>query len=78
MMKTFPPNSLSGRGLPFGTARQCAGFSGPIRNEKPQHQFQVLNRDLAYSGWRKIVKKTVRVEDDKDYVFDVVHQVFCL
>ena len=64
-----------GRGLPFGTARQCAGFSGPIRNDKPQHQFTVLNRDLAYSGWRKIVKKTVRVEDDKDYVFDVVHQV---
>eukprot|EP00752_Nemacystus_decipiens_P003331 g3082.t1 len=63
-----------GRGLPFGTARQCTGLSGPSRNDMPQHQFKVLNRDLAYSGWRKIVKKTVRVEDDKDYVFDVVHQ----
>lgn len=70
--------SSPGRGLPFGIARQCAGFTGPISDNKPQHQFKVLNRDLAYSGWRKIVKKTIRVEDDKDYVFDVVHQVWCV
>lgn len=61
--------------MPLGTARQCAGFSGQAGDGKPQHQFKVLNRDLAYSGWRKVVKKTVRVEDNKDYVFDVVHQV---
>ena len=67
-----------GRGLPFRAARQCSGLSGPIGADKTQHQFKVLNRDLAYSGWRKIVKKTVRVEDEKDYVFDVVHQVLCI
>lgn len=41
----------------------------------PSHPFKVLSRDVAYSGWRKIVKKTVSIEGEKEYVFDVVHQV---
>lgn len=39
------------------------------------NQFKVLKSDLAYSGWRKILKKTVRIDDEREYVFDVVHQV---
>ncbi|CAB1099379.1 unnamed protein product [Ectocarpus sp. CCAP 1310/34] len=70
----FAAARAQGRLFSFGTARHCAGFSGPVGEGKPQHDFKVLNRDLAYAGWRKIVKKTVRVEDEKDYVFDVVHQ----
>lgn len=49
------------------------GVAGDF-NKSP-HQFEVLGRDFAYSGWRKIVKKTVRVKNEKNYVFDVVHQV---
>lgn len=65
----------AGRALPFGTTRHCAAFSSAFGNDKSQLRFKVLGRDLAYSGWRRIVKKTVCIEDEKEYVFDVVHQV---
>lgn len=71
----------TGRVLPLGQkfSRPCAAFcsteGGMAGGDKPPHQFEVLGRDLAYSGWRKIVKKTVRIENEKEYVFDVVHQV---
>lgn len=71
----------AGRVLPLGQklSRSCAAFcsmdGGMAGGEKPPHQFEVLGRDLAYSGWRKIVKKTVRIENNREYVFDVVHQV---
>lgn len=61
--------------MPSRAARQCAAFSSAVGDDKSQHQFKVLNRDLAYSGWRKVVKKTVQVENEKEYVFDVIHQV---
>lgn len=82
---TFLPHGLvrvaTGRVLPLRQklTRQCTGFcrmdaGGMTQGGKPPHQFEVLRTDLAYSGWRKIVKKTVRIEEEKEYVFDVVHQ----
>lgn len=69
------PSLLPGRPLLFGAARQCTTLYSAAGDGKPQPKFKVLGRDLAYSGWRKIVKKTVRFEDEKEHVFDVVHQV---
>lgn len=69
------PSFLPGRPLLFGAARQCATLYSAAGDGKPQPKFKVLSRDLAYSGWRKIVKKTVQFEDEKEHVFDVVHQV---
>ncbi|CAM9446863.1 unnamed protein product, partial [Laminaria digitata] len=63
-----------GRPLLFGAARQCTSLFNAAGDVKSQPKFKVLGRDLAYSGWRKIVKKTVQFEDEKEHVFDVVHQ----
>ena len=69
------PSFLPGRPLLFGAARQCTTLYSAAGDGKPQPKFKVLGRDLAYSGWRKIVKKTVQFEGEKEHVFDVVHQV---
>lgn len=44
-------------------------------DRRSPNQFEVLGSEMAYSGWRNILKKTVRIDSERNYVFDVVHQV---